>query len=208
VLIVGAFALVDFFFSHALDQKSAGLVADIGLALVLGFSFNSLHRQVDSFVDRMLFRKRHRAEEHIAGVADAMAYARTEELVRSMLTEEPLRAFDLTGARMLSALQETPQLQTLCAYVEAQHGAVRLTDGEWNFDAAAAVPVFSHGALDALVLYGLHRNGTDLDAEELVLLERLCAGAGSALDRLEAETLRHEVLTLRQALQNSGAIPT
>lgn len=91
VFTVGAFTLVDFFFSHALDQKSAGLVADIGLALILGFSFNTLHRRVDSFVDRFLFRKRHRAEEHVAGVAAAMAYAHSEEHVHSMLTSEPVR---------------------------------------------------------------------------------------------------------------------
>lgn len=50
--IVGAFALVDLFFTHVLEQKSAGLIADVGLALVLGFSFNTMHRHVDGFVDQ------------------------------------------------------------------------------------------------------------------------------------------------------------
>lgn len=197
---VGAFALVDFFFSRALDQKSAGLVADIGLALILGFSFNTLHQRVDSFVDRFLFHKRHLAEEHVAGVAAAMAYAHSEAQVRSMLTNEPVRAFDLTGARVVSEpAHSDEQIQTLSAYLEACRCAVRVTDGEWALDAAAAVPVFSHGALDALVLYGLHQNGTDLDAEELTLLGQLARSAGAALDRLEAQELRKQVALLRGA---------
>jgi GAF domain-containing protein len=59
------------------------------------------------------------------------------------------------------------------------------------------VPVLSHGTLDSIVLYGLHANGTDLDADEIALLERLCAAAGFALDRLEAQALRREIDTLR-----------
>lgn len=207
VLVVGAFTLVDFFFSHALDQKSAGLFADIALALVLGFSFNSLHRNVDGFVDRMLFRKRHRAEQYVSGVASAMAYAQSEKHVRAMLTHEPVRAFDLSGARILDELSSGSEtVQTLCAYLQARRTAVRMTDSEWDlahlpateWPPAVAVPVFSHGTLDAIVLYGVHADATDLDTQEIDLLERLCEGAGVALDRLEAEALRREIATLRE----------
>lgn len=205
VFIVGAFALVDFFFSHAL-AKNAGLMADIGLALVLGFSFNTMHRYVDDYVNRILFRTRHRAEEHVAGVADAMAYAHSEEQVRSMLTNEPVRAFDLAGAQIISDLATSDErTQTLSAYLESRRSAVRLTDGQWHFEGAAAVPVFSHGTLDAFVLYGLHNNGTDLDAEELALLERVGNSAGAALDRLEAQALRSQVAALLQQARQ-GAV--
>ncbi len=206
VLIVGAFALVDFFFSHALDEKSAGLIADVALALVLGFSFNTLHRRIDTFVDRILFRKRHRAEEYVTGVAAAMAYARSEEHVQAMLTVEPVRAFDLTGACILNnGVDGNEAIRTLAAYLQARRGAARLTDGEWdlselvheNWIPAIAVPVFSHGTLDAVVLYGLHKDATALDAQEIALLERLGSSAGAALDRLEAETLRREIARLR-----------
>lgn len=206
VFILGSFTLVDFFFSHAVEHQGAGLIADVALALVLGFSFNTMHHHVDAFVDRLFFRERHRAEEHVAGVAAAMAYAHSEDHVRSMLTHEPVRAFDLTGARMLSHFDSADeQTKTLAAYVESRRGAVRLTDGQWAFEAAAAVPVFSHGVLDALVLYGLHRNGTDVDNEELTLLERLGSAAGAALDRLEAQSLRRQVAELLQQTRE-GAI--
>ncbi|HLI95795.1 MAG TPA: hypothetical protein VKT72_06880 [Candidatus Baltobacteraceae bacterium] len=206
VFIIGLFALVDLFFTQALDQKSAGMIADIGLALILGFSFNTMHHRVDAFVDRFLFRKRHLAEEHVRSVTDAMAFAHNETHVRTMLTKEPIRAFDLTGARIIAELTDaSDDVQTLASYLGSRRTAVRLTDGQWHvrgaafdeFQPAAAVPLLSHGRVDSLVLYGLHMNGTDLDAEEIALLERLCAAAGSALDRLEAESLRHEIDVLR-----------
>jgi hypothetical protein len=199
IIVIGVFALVDLFFTRALDQKSAGLVADVALALILGFSFNTMHRRVDSFVDRTLFRKRHLAEEYIAGVADAMAYAHDEPHVRSMLEKEPARAFDLTGARIISDVENSGQdVKTLGSYLEARRKGVRVSDGQWNLDAAVAIPLFSHGKLDAIILYGSHNNGTELDSEEVALLQRLASSAGSALDRLETETLRKEVLRLRR----------
>lgn len=213
VLIVGLFALVDLFFTRAVDEKRAGLVADVGLALILGFSFNTLHRRVDGFVDRILFHKRHEAEEHIRNVADGMLYAKSEVQVRSMLTNEPMREFDLTSARIVPSLEHaSEELQTLASCVQAQRGALRLTGSRWTLDAAVAVPLYSHGSLDALVLYGLHQNGTDLDAEEIALLERLASNAGAALDRLEAQGLRtqNELLQrdcslLRSVVDSLGA---
>ncbi|HKU68328.1 MAG TPA: hypothetical protein VJP85_11185 [Candidatus Baltobacteraceae bacterium] len=201
VFIVGMFALVDLFFTRALDQKSAGLIADIGLALILGFSFNAMHRHVDAFVDRFIFRSRHAAEQYVRGLAAAMLHARTETQARTMLTNEAQRAFDLSSARLVSAFASGDErIDLLGAYVET-HGAVRLTDGQWNVDAGLAVPVFSHGALSEIALYGVHANGTDLDAEEAALLGTLASSAGAALDRLEADQLRAAARDLR--IQNT-----
>jgi hypothetical protein len=206
VVVIGTFTLVDFFFSRALDQKSAGLIVDVALALVLGFSFNALHHRVDDLVERLLFHKRHLAEEHLRGVADAMQYARSEQHVRSMLATEPARALDLSGSRLLIDLEgQAGTLDTLVSFLESRRGAVRVTNGQWNvkplvdgvFTPAAAIPIFSHASVTAIAFYGLHQNGFDLDREELALLERLCRGAGAALDRLEAEALRSENAALR-----------
>ncbi len=197
IIIVGVFALVDLFFTQALDQKSAGLMADIALALVLGFSFNTMHRHVDAFVDRFLFRKRHLAEEYLRRLAESMVHARSEAQVRTMLTNEPIRALELSSGRMVPCGGSDEQMEMLGSYVET-HGSMRLSDRQWNLDAALAVPVFSHGALSEIALYGVHANGTDLDAEEVRLLEHLASSAGAAFDRLEAEELREKNALLQQ----------
>ena len=138
-----------------------------------------MHRRVDGFVDRFLFRKRHLAEDHVCGVAGAMGFAHSEALVRAMLTKEPVRVFNLAGARIVSGLADPPDdLQTLASFLESKRSAVRLTDGQWNlcgavfeeFMPAVAIPLLSHGTVDSIVLYGLHANGTAVDAEEIALL--------------------------------------
>jgi hypothetical protein len=213
VAIVAAFALVDLFFTHVLARASAGLIADVGLALVLGFSFHTMHRRVDAFVDRILFRARHLADEHLASLALGMSYARTNEQLCTMLLEEPRRCYRLAGATLCENLgAATARAQSLAACLEAQRHAIRLTGGEWDIRAflhtpwtpAVAIPVFRHNTLDAIALYGVHSDGTDLDAEQITLLERLAIAVGTAFDRLESEELRKENAQLRIMLERTG----
>ena len=50
---------------------------------------------------------------------------------------------------------------------------------------AVAVPVFDGDDLSAFALYGLHRNGTKLDPDEIDTLEQLCSTAAQAYMRIE-----------------------
>jgi hypothetical protein len=213
VAVIAAFALVDLFFTHVLAEKSAGLIADVGLALLLGFSFNTMHRRVDAFVDGILFRARHLADEHLASLSLGMSYARSNEQLCTMLLEEPTRCYHLDGATLCENLGAAPaRVQSLASCLEAQRHAIRVTGGEWDVRAflrtqwtpAVAIPVFRHNTLDAIALYGVHSDGTDLDAEELTLLERLAIAAGTAFDRLESEELRRENAQLRIMLERTG----
>jgi GAF domain-containing protein len=61
-----------------------------------------------------------------------------------------------------------------------------------------AVPVFSHGVVVAAALYGVHKSGTDLDAREIEMLERLANAAGQAYNRIEIASLRDEVRNLQE----------
>jgi hypothetical protein len=214
-IMVGAFALIDLFFSRALSARSAGLMADIALALVLGFFFNGLHFRVDRFVDRVLFRQRHTAEEHLRTVIRALPFTISEQQVDRLLVEEPVRSFALSGAVLFTCLDGgafelrhrfgisplfavSSREDALPVYLQGEKRALRLNKHGWNVP-AIAIPVFSHGELAAITIYGLHENGTDLDSEEIALFEDLAAAAGNAYDRLEAQRLREEVRELRLA---------
>lgn len=193
-IIVGLFALVDLFFNRALSHSNAGYIADIGLALILGFFFNTMHRNVDHFVDGLLFRSRHLAERHLTTVLTAIPYAKSEEHVTELVTKEPVHALDLSGA----LIARTEQMQftgaaSLIAYLEGSHTALRLAehgtqvDAPIGFEPAVAAPIFSHGDLIAVAFYGFHKNHTDLDQDEVTLLERIASAAGAAYDHLEAQ---------------------
>jgi hypothetical protein len=56
-----------------------------------------------------------------------------------------------------------------------------------------------------VALYGLHRNGTDLDAEEIAYFDELATAAGYTYDRLEARTLREEVRQLQEEVSELRA---
>lgn len=74
-----------------------------------------------------------------------MAHAHGESHVRSMLENEPVRAFALARARIVSDIERCGEdVQTLGSYLEARRKAVRVSNWHWNLDAAVAVPVFSH----------------------------------------------------------------
>ena len=205
-IIVGLFALVDLFFNRALSHSNAGYIADIALALILGFFFNTMHHHVDRIVDGLLFRSRHVAERHLATVLSAIPYAKSEEHVTELITEEPVRTLDLSGA--LVARTEHMNFDgaaSLVAYLEGTRTALRPPDhgglrAPLGFEPALAAPVFSHGDLVAIVFYGYHKNHTDLDQDEIALLERIAAAAGAAYDHLEAQALRQEVESLRAQL--------
>lgn len=208
-MAVGLFALVEWFFSHAFSESRAGLFADIGLAVILGFFFNSMHARVDRLVDGLLFRSRHLAERHLETVIHAMAYARGRDHVERLLIDEPVRAFSLAAARVVRVLDSTvdcglEHIDSLVAYLEAERKALRLSDHGYICDWSVAIGVFSHSALSAVALYSPHRDATELDGDEVALLERLADAAGTAYDRLEAEALRARVAILEAELQTSA----
>lgn len=161
-----------------------------------------------------MFRARHLADEHIDGLVRAMIYAQNKLHACEMLLNEPVRSFRLTGAASIELLtQGDLAIETLASYLQAERHAVRLQDGQWRVRAIApshwtpalAVPVFSHSALESIAVYGLHVDGTDLDAAEIASLERLAVAAGTAFDRLESEALRRTNDELRAQLGVSPA---
>lgn len=221
-IVVGIFALVDLFFSHVLSKSNGGLIADVAVALVIGFFLNSMHGRIDRFVDGVVFRRRHIAEKHVELVAQSLRHATQASGVSSMLIEEPVRAFDLQfGAlarrlttdalEIVNATQRElvglrlEAAEAICAYVSAERRALTVRDHFWRprafadagVEAAIAVPVFSHDDLDAVVFYGAHRNGTELDGDEIALIERLADAAGTAYDRLRMKELEREVAELK-----------
>jgi hypothetical protein len=208
-IVVGAFALVELFFTNVFEASRAGLFADIGLALILGFSFNSMHARVDRFVDGLLFRSRHLAERHLETVIHSMPYARNREHVDRLLVDEPVRAFALEGARVAPVIDGIvdcglDRSDSLVTYLKAERKALRLNEHGYACEWAVAIGVFSRASLAAIVFYGAHRDTTDLDGDEVALLERLADATGTAYDRLEAETLRARVAVLEAELGNSA----
>jgi hypothetical protein len=211
----GVFALVEMFFTNALSARNAGLMADIGLALLFGLFFAAMRSRIDRFAGRALFRRKRVAQEHLRTVIRAMPFVASRDHLDRLIVEEPVRSFALSGATLFACREDgTLQLRhefgpsppqfavesrrdALGVFLQGEQRPLRLNKHGWD-SAAVAVPVFSHGQLTAVALYGLHANGTDLDGEEIAYFVDLANTAGNTYDRLDARGLREQVRNLNE----------
>jgi hypothetical protein len=232
-IIAGTFILLDWFMSRQFSQTRFTLTAEIVVALALGSWLNMLHKNVDRFVDSTFFRQRHLAEQRLARAVAALRRAESHEAVERFLVHEPVHAFSLTSAalfhreepdgsflrRMAVHWDRTDALtpeDPLVLHLLAEDAPVRIAEVVWSSDelpktgnAVLAVPIMLRDELVTIVLYGAHRNGADIDPDEVQSLVQLAQSAGAAYDHIEARVLRSRVEALtreRDAKTNEIAL--
>jgi hypothetical protein len=221
-IIAGTFILLDWFMSRQFAQTRFTLTAEIIVALALGSWLNMLHKNVDRFVDSTFFRARHLAEQRLARAAAALHRAESHDAVDRFLVYEPLQALNLTCAALFHREQgdrpfvrrvaqhwDRTDLLTpddpLVLHLLAEGAPVRLADVIWPSEelpntgnAVLAMPIMLRDELVTIVLYGPHRNGADIDPDEVRSLVRLGESAGAAYDHIEARILRDRVESLKR----------
>jgi hypothetical protein len=225
-LVVSAFALVDWFFVKKLVSTSAGLVAEVFVALAIGFTLNTLHKRVDWFVERTFFRRRYAAEQRLTRTATTLPHAVSYTTLRDLLTHEPVEAFELESgavferttdgsfARRTATSWPDGSARTLSrddplvTHLEADPKTLRTRDIHWARSdlpvgaarPALALPILVRRRLHAIALYGESKSGAALDPDEIRAIGQLATAAGAAYDHLEAEALREQVADLQQRL--------
>ena len=217
-LIVAAFAIADWAVSKVLASARLGTLADIGLAIVLAFSFSGLHRRVDRVVDRVFFRKRYNAERRLKLAARSVLRSTSADAVREFLIDEPQAALDLSSAALFEPStssswkrtraigwtrgmrEELEDNDALVRRVASEQASSKISSMQWTAASlptglahpVLAVPVLARGRVLAIAFYGQHHSGADIDPEEIAEIERVADEAGAAFDHVEAENLRRE----------------
>jgi hypothetical protein len=209
-----------------LQATRVGTIAEIGLAIALGFWFNALHRNVDAFVDRVFFRKRYEAERLLTLAAHAVLHCTSAEAIRQVLVDEVATDLGLASAALFeldgstwrrtrasgwdeNALTMLSSNDTLVRHVEAEQITLRISSMRWRPEAlpegnarpVLAVPILARRKVVAIALYGQHSTGVDLDVDEVRAVERLTEAAGAAYDHVEAETFRRRCEDLERTLK-------
>ena len=206
-------ALIDFVAGKLLAETHLAAVGEVGAAIVLGLSLNSMHKRAEHTVDTMLFRSRRRAGKRLERVGSGLLHAESPDAVTQAIVSEPLEAFALLSSAVLrrngdgsfvraAALGwEGASNETLDArmpvvlQLSATNTPLAVTDGLWppgllppgSRRPAYALPISIRGRLDTIAFFGAHASGEDLDPDELHILTQLLAAAGFAYDHLEAE---------------------
>lgn len=221
--MVLVFSLLDWFFSKRFADSGVGTGVDVLVAIGLGFSLNSVHAKLDSFVERVFFRQRHDAELRLQRAAHTIPHANTVAAVHQLLVVTPCEALHLESGALfhraddgafgrkfaLGWQDETSAAiaadDVLALHLESGREPLRLRDIAWNAPGlppgaarpVIAFPVFLRNRLEAFVLFGPHANGADIDPDEERCLTELAVNAGAAYDHIDAERVRAEMERMR-----------
>lgn len=228
-IVVALLAVIDWFFGQVLAASNVARPLEVGTAIALGFWFNSLEKRVDWLIDRVFFRTRHAAEVRLRRVAQTLPHAPTFASADHFLIAEPVAALDLSSAAVFrrngsSSLERASDVRwdgthvrtlesddPLVVQLAATEAPLRMRDvlrsradqPDGHEAPVLAVPVIVRHQVRAVALYGAHRNGADLDRDEIDALSKLAAAAAAAYDHLEAERLRAQTDDLHKRLDEA-----
>jgi hypothetical protein len=190
------------------------------------------HESVTELADRLFDREFIRAEQRLAAVGETIEHAASLGEIERLLVQEPMRSLKLASAalfreedgafkRRASAGWDAGDAETLAA--DDPLLAARFERRPFNLNAADAVdapyprfpddlarpvlvaPVGNARRCYAILLYGGHEDGTDLDSAERRLLSRLAHDAEIAYAQIESEMLHHRIVALESELARASA---
>ncbi len=181
------------------------------------------HELATELMDRLFDRNFIRAERHLAEVGETILQADSTAEIESLLVNEPMRSLGLASAavfreqngvfrRRASAGWSDDDADTLAG--DDPLLAARFKRKPYAIGADAsharlphdlarpvlAVPVGNARRCYAVLLYGGHEAGTDLDVSERHLIGSLAHHAEIAYAQVESETLRRRVAVLEAEL--------
>jgi hypothetical protein len=201
------------------------LVASVGIFLI-----SRMHEWTTEHADRFFDRHFRAAEHRLTAVGDQIQRAESLEDVERLLTEEPARALGLASAAVFreeggvlrrrasvgwgpddaSALKPdavpAPARLDGGPYIVAFAGEA--TGARLPGDLARPIlelPIGNPRRHFAVVLYGGHEAGTDLDENERDLLGGLARNAEIAYGQVELETLQRRLAALEAQLGQASA---
>ncbi len=216
--IFAFFAFIEWAAGKLIELSGAAIILVALGAIAIAFSLESLHGQVEAFVEGVLFRRRHLAERHLENVAAGLPHAESPAAIEAALIREPVQAYALSCAALYKRNGSGEYLNgdepldlTIPLRLHGNRRSVRLheldVNGRSDFDPrgpALAVPVFANWGLEAVALYGAHDNGEDIDPDEAASLEGICCAAGSAYEHLESLRVGREVMRLRRLAERQA----
>jgi hypothetical protein len=215
---VTIFALIEYVFGRLLERQGVATILNLLAAVGLGISFNLVHRLLDGWIDRVLFRRRHLAERRLAAAGRGLQHASAPDAVDAALVDEPADAFGLCSAALFRyenaayhrmrahgwadgeastleeddplALQLRADLKAIDPH-ELRWPRTDLPSGERQI--IYAVPVAAGHRLEAIALYGGHSTGEVLDPDEQRSLRHLAIAAAAGYDHVAAAQLRRRL---------------
>ena len=176
-----------------------------------------MHRLIpvlEGWVDSLIYRGKHAAEIYLRRLARTLPRAERSETIDRALVEDPYSELDLTMAALFrragnaflpatsAGFATAPMVgfdrdDDIVRFLRVERSCVHIDDLGDRVAAAMAevgvptiaIPIFDGDDLAGFMLYGVHRDGTRLDPDEIAVLEALAESAGQAYLRVENSRL-------------------
>jgi len=218
--IVAVIGAVDWLTSAYLSQVRVAMAIDAGVTIGLAFVLHRAYGWIERAVDFLLYRRKHRAEIYLNRLAKTLLRSEREETIDRAAVHAPFEKLDLTMAALFRAQGGSFVVSCAAGWdfvhapaIDAEHELVRFLATERarlevrelrthvveHFQSggpapALAIPIFQGDELTAFAVYGVHRDGTKLDPDEIETLEHLCEVAAQGYIRIEL--LRYRALSV------------
>jgi hypothetical protein len=221
VFVIAFVSLLDWLAGHVIAGERFATGVELVLTIAVGFLLDRINRAVSNAVDLIFFRDRRAAEDYLRRAARALPYATEESAVSESLVQVPVDALVLSAAALYRRGNDGERFEGIATSSNTEvapfgfdrnHLLVRMLqsgeqrvwldelrghlDREQAKHYVLAVPVTVRHELVSFTLYGPHRNGSQLDPEEVDLLEDLAREASRAYDHIEAVRVRERYAQL------------
>jgi hypothetical protein len=209
-VVVAAFLVAEWLLSLAFTQydRTANLIAELCVALVLGFSIRFIHARVDRVVDDLFFRARHLAEAAIRRFAHEADLVTNADDLLDKTVDVVSRFGDATAVAVYLRREDGKYEPARSTFDEAKpigendwallemrawHQPVELPGMRSDLPGDSAFPMRTRGQLAGALVCAAKRSGESYAPDERDALRVLAHAVGVALDILEVEALRREV---------------
>lgn len=236
VLTLAAFATLaaaNWIVQHFVTDRLAFVLQPV-VSIGIGLTYFRARGWVQHLIERVLFREHFAAEEQLESTIRALPFVERPESINDVLVADTSRTLRLASAAIFSLTLDRFERVAASGWDAENRSDLALDDelvrnvaSGGSFvsmpsdhrqpagfpspprEPAVAFGIVRRGELTAIVLYGRHENGTELEPDELRLIRRLVDASAIAYETAEVTSLRARNATLeRQLLHLQGEILT
>jgi DNA-binding SARP family transcriptional activator len=214
--VVGLLALTYWATTALLQQSHLTIFIQVAIALLVGVALHRLYVFIKRAGKGLMIGDIQRVRRIIARTAHALAATESYDALEALLAREPASALDLEFAAIYRRGQDgsfertfgSGDLTAVPRELKSDDPLILLATADMHplqsravrdYGASLALPIHDGAPLRALVLFGPHRNGFDIDSDEIqatTVLIRPAEEAYRHLDRL-AQQVRILALAVR-----------
>jgi GAF domain-containing protein len=202
-LVVAAFALLSGVLERAAAGPGESVALQVAVALVIALSFNALEKRVESVIDQIFFRAKHRAEAELTQLADEVPFINGDDVMLERVVATVRRELGSSGVAVYHGhsdrdyVRERSDGSTFPEGVGIDDPAfVRLRTYLRDVDlsdvdsalakSGIAFPLAVQGRLSGALVIGPRRSDEAYDPDERAVVRALAARVAGTLEALRA----------------------